>query len=96
MMENRSFDHYFQGLAALGRTDVDVAPAGASNPGVDGTPVPFERGTQLCFADTAHDWDGTHREIDNGKMDGFAVANDGTHEDPDARSAGLLSAARAR
>src|SRR5271170_7795052 len=45
MMENRSFDHYFQDLpnqpgfslgnggAAASNTSVDVAPAGASNPG---------------------------------------------------------------
>ncbi len=95
MMENRSFDHYFQGLASEGRTDVDVAPAGAANPGVDGTAVPFQRGTQLCFADTNHTWDGTHQEIDNGKMDGFAVANDGTHEDPMLGPPDFLSGARA-
>jgi phospholipase C len=95
MMENRSFDHYFQGLAAEGRTDVDVAPAGASNLGVDGTPVPFARGTQLCFADTNHSWDGTHQEINGGKMDGFAVANDGTHEDPMLGPPDFLSGARA-
>ncbi len=95
MMENRSFDHYFQGLASEGRTDVDVAPAGASNPGIDGTPVPLERGTQLCFADTNHTWDGTHQEINGGKMDGFAVANDGTHEDPMLGPPDFLSGARA-
>jgi phospholipase C len=95
MMENRSFDHYFQGLASEGRTDVDVAPAGASNPGVDGTPMPFQHGTQLCFADTNHTWDGTHQEINGGKMDGFAVANDGTHEDPMLGPPDFLSGARA-
>jgi phospholipase C len=95
MMENRSFDHYFQDLPNHGWTDVEVAPAGASNLGVDGTPVPFQHGTQLCFADTAHAWDATHAEIDNGKMDGFAVANDGTHEDPSLGPPGFLSGARA-
>ena len=78
-----------------GFTDVDVAPAGASNPGIDGQPVPFQHGTQLCFADTNHTWDGTHQEIDNGKMDGFAIANDGTHEDPMLGPPGFLSGARA-
>src|SRR5580692_10423650 len=98
MMENRSFDHYFQDLPngpGWSASDVDVAPSGASNPGVDGTPVPFAHGTQLCFADTNHDWDGTHQEIDDGKMDGFAVANDGTHEDPMLGPPGFLSGARA-
>jgi phospholipase C len=105
MMENRSFDHYFEDLPNQGWTDVDVAPVAAgdagpdatqaSNPGVDGTPVPFVHGTQLCFADTNHSWDGTHQEIDNGKMDGFALANDGTHEDPMVGPPGFLSGARA-
>jgi phospholipase C len=98
MMENRSFDHYFQDLPngpGWSAGDVDVAPSGASNPGIDGTPVPFTHGTQLCFADTNHGWDGTHQEIDNGKMDGFAVANDGTHEDPMLGPQDFLSGARA-
>jgi phospholipase C len=98
MMENRSFDHYFQDLPngpGWSRGDVEVAPDNASNPGVDGTPVPFAHGTQLCFADTNHGWDGTHQEIDNGKMDGFAVANDGTHEDPMLGPPDFLSGARA-
>jgi phospholipase C len=97
MMENRSFDHYFQDLPNEGwtRTDVDVAPDGASNPGVDGNPVPFAHGTQLCFADTNHSWDGTHQEISGGKMDGFAVANDGTHESPMLGPPDFLSGARA-
>jgi phospholipase C len=123
MMENRSFDHYFQDLPNQGWTDVDVAPAGASNPGVDDASVPFAYGglgggvdggvdgsleaeggeeggtaltaSTLCFADTNHTWDGTHQEIDNGKMDGFAIANDGTHEDPMLGPPGFLSGARA-
>ena len=107
MMENRSFDHYFQDLPnspgwtagdggpTASPTSVDVAPAGASNPGIDGTPVPFAHGTQLCFADTNHGWDGTHQEINGGKMDGFAVANDGTHEDPMLGPPDFLSGARA-
>src|SRR5580658_9545789 len=117
MMENRSFDHYFQGLPSQGWTDVDVAPVGASNPGVDDAAVPFAYGgagasagedggvdagedgsipaSTLCFADTNHSWDGTHQEIDNGKMDGFAIANDGTHEDPMFGPPDFLSGARA-
>jgi phospholipase C len=126
MMENRSFDHYFQDLANQGWTDVDVAPVGASNPGVDDASVPFAYGglgtdgggalgvdggaaedgggeeggapltaSTLCFADTNHSWDGTHQEIDNGKMDGFAIANDGTHDTPVFGPPGFLSGARA-
>ena len=62
MMENRSFDHYFQDLDKEGWTDVDVAPALATNPGVDGGPVPFALADYddggapgvYCFADTEH------------------------------------------
>ena len=66
-----------------------------TNSDIDGTPVPLAHGTQLCFADTNHDWDGTHQEINGGKMDGFAVANDGTHEDPMLGPPDFLSGARA-
>jgi phospholipase C len=98
MMENRSFDHYFQDLPNSGQPNAEVAPAGASNPGIDGTPVPFAHatgGTSLCFADTNHEWLGTHQEIDNGKMDGFATTNDGTHESPMIGPPDFLSGARA-
>jgi phospholipase C len=95
MMENRSFDHYFQVLPSSGQPNADVAPSGATNPGIDGTPVPFVRGTQLCFADTNHGWIGTHQQIDNGKMDGFAISNDATHESPMIGPPGFLSGARA-
>ncbi len=106
MMENRSFDHYFQDLPNEGwstwdggaggsNTAVDVAPPGASNPGVDDAGVPQVHGTQLCFADTNHSWDGTHQEINDGGMNGFAIANDGTHEVPMIGPPDFLSGARA-
>ncbi len=103
MMENRSFDHYFQDLPNEGWSDVEVAPAGASNPSIDGGTVPFVHADwqdggdpgAFCFADTNHSWDGTHQEIANGMMNGFAVANDGTHEDPMLGPPGFLSGSRA-
>jgi phospholipase C len=136
MMENRSFDHYFQdlpnnpgwsvgdGSATASSTSVDVAPAGVSNAEMDGTPVPFAHAMQpsggtgggadggaeggadggagvapsasgYCFADTNHDWDGTHREINGGKMSGFVVANDGTHDGPMIGPPDFLDGARA-
>jgi phospholipase C len=100
MMENRSFDHYFQDLPNTpdwADAGVEVAPSNASNPDIDPTapPVPFAHGTQLCFADTNHGWDGTHLEINNGAMDGFAQQNDGTHEYPMLGPPGFLSGARA-
>jgi phospholipase C len=107
MMENRSFDHYFQDLPSqagwsrgdggpsASSTSVDVAPAGVTNADKEKMAWPLSHGTQLCFADTNHGWDGTHQEINNGAMDGFAAANDGTHEDPMLGPAGFLSGARA-
>jgi phospholipase C len=83
MMENRSFDHYFQKAKENGLTDLDVAPAEFSNPGPDGKPVPIFRDTRLCFVDTNHGWGGTHDQIGaTDKMDGFVMTNDGHHEVP--------------
>jgi phospholipase C len=81
MMENHSFDSYFGHLNAYGnRTDIESAPANATNPdtAVDGGVAPFVHAPHLCSLDTDHGWDGTHIEIDNGKMDGFAQRNEGT------------------
>jgi phospholipase C len=96
MMENRSFDHYFQDLPSAGQPGADVAPTDTTNPGAyDAGPVPFVRGTQLCFADTDHSWPATHQQIDDGKMDGFAISNDAVHESPMVGPPGFLSGARA-
>ena len=78
MQENRSFDHYFQGAAKAGLTDIEVAPQGFSNLDPDGNTVPIFRDTQYCFLDTAHSWSSTHKQINGGKMDGFVVTNDKT------------------
>ncbi len=98
MMENRSFDHYFEDLVNDGFTsaDVDVAPLDTTNPDDAGaSPVPLVHDTTFCFADTNHGWDGTHQEIDNGAMDGFAAANEGPHETPMIGPPGFLSGSRA-
>jgi phospholipase C len=75
MMENRSFDHLLQNLPAFGQPDAEVAPAGATNPDADGTPRPTYHLAEYCFDDTSHGWTDVHTEWDNGKMDGFVVAN---------------------
>jgi len=82
MMENRSFDHYFQKLPEAGQPDVEVAPADYTNPDVDGTPLKPTRDLQRCFVDTAHGWNAVHRQYNGGKMDGFVKTNDGEHEGP--------------
>lgn len=84
MMENHSFDNY---LAKLGeytqRSDIEVAPPNASNPDtLDAGPdaaasaVPFQHAPHKCTADTNHSWSGSHLEWNEGKMDGFVVANE--------------------
>ena len=94
MMENRSFDHYFQKLPENGQPDAEVAPAGFTNPDLDGNPVAPYHDEQQCFVDTAHGWSAVHDEINGGKMDGFFRANDGTHEMPMGGSLELLSGKR--
>lgn len=82
MMENRSFDHYFQKLPESGQTDVDVAPATYTNPDANGMPVAPFHDSQFCIVDTNHEWTGTHDQINGGMMDGFFKTNDGWHELP--------------
>jgi phospholipase C len=81
MMENHSFDNYLGHMnAAYHRTDIESAPDTATNPdtAIDGGVAPYMHAPHLCSLDTDHGWDGTHIEIDNGKMDGFAQRNEGT------------------
>ena len=85
MMENHSFDSYLGHLNAYAhRTDIESAPANASNPTVDGGVAPWTHAAHECSADTDHSWGGTHHEIDDGKMDGFAIANQGYNAPADA------------
>ncbi|MDD5308867.1 MAG: alkaline phosphatase family protein [Deltaproteobacteria bacterium] len=74
MQENRSFDHYFEGLPAFGQPDVDVAPPSYVNPlpGGSGAAVkPFLLETP-CVADLPHTWPAVHAQYARGKMNGFA------------------------
>jgi phospholipase C len=81
MMENHSFDNYFGHLNQYAnRTDIESAPAGASNPDVNGQPVPYVHADHPCVLDPDHSWAGTRREIHGGAMDGFAVANEGYNQ----------------
>lgn len=95
MMENRSFDHYFQKLPEYGQPDVEVAPADFSNPGIDGAPVPIFHDTSYCFVDTNHGWGGVHAQVNGGKMDGFFATNEGHHEVPVNGTLEMLTGARA-
>lgn len=76
MLENRSFDHILGQLAAAGQPDAEGPPADASNPDSQGKPIARFHQTDLCFRDTNHEWDGSHEEFDDGKNDGFVIANE--------------------
>jgi phospholipase C len=99
MMENHSFDSYFAHLNAYAhRSDIESAPDTATNPGADGQPQPFTHAAHPCVLDTNHEWAGTHEEIDNGKMDGFVLANEGWNRSalpPTSTDPALWSGARA-
>lgn len=80
MQENRSFDHYFGHFGKYaGRSDVESAPENATNPERIGDPSspthPWQHAEHFCFRDTNHEWDATHTQIDDGKMDGFYQTN---------------------
>jgi phospholipase C len=77
MMENESFDRYLSQLPRHGVTDVDVAPADASNP-EPGSSTPVKRfvETRYCIADLNHEWSGVHLQYDDGAMDGFVATNE--------------------
>lgn len=81
MSENRSFDHYLQGIRSIG-IDADVAPETYTNPDENGDDVAPARDTAYCFADTPHSWSSVHRQINGGLMDGFVTEASGNHETP--------------
>jgi phospholipase C len=81
MMENRSFDHYFQKIREAG-LDADVAPDDFSNPDTEGTPVHPFRDRTYCFVDTAHGADSIARQLNGDAMDGFVITSHGNHEVP--------------
>jgi phospholipase C len=88
MQENRSFDHYLSLLPGA-----NVASPDVQVPGPDGGFVQrFHTSTYCVQDDVNHSWDGVHQEIDDGGMDGFAIANaDAIKGDPNgARSMGYL------
>ncbi len=95
MMENRSFDHYFQMLPLRGQPDVDVAPMDFENPDGEGVPVRIHRETSYCFVDTAHGYNASHRQVNDGAMDGFVTTNEGAHELPAGGTLEMVSGARA-
>ncbi len=85
VQENRSFDSYFGQLPAYWQANgypsqaLDGTPVGASNPGVDGTPIPaFHIATECTenltpsWNESHLDWNLQHPNSSTATMDGFA------------------------
>jgi phospholipase C len=74
MQENRSFDHYYAHLPGA-----QPLPPGASNPdptNPSGPPItPFHQTSYCEVHDLDHSWNGTHKQWNGGKMDGFTATN---------------------
>ena len=77
MQENRSFDHYFGHLPGHGQDDVDVPTGTPVNPSPadSGAPLGWHHESAYCVEDPDHGWAGSHTEWNQGKNDGFALAN---------------------
>lgn len=76
VQENRSFDHYFAHLRDAMNMDVEAPPADWSNPNAMGMPVRPYHDTEYCINDVDHEWEGVHRQYNNGMMNGFVTTND--------------------
>ncbi|MBS1148942.1 MAG: Phospholipase 4 precursor [Myxococcaceae bacterium] len=73
MQENRSFDHY---LSKLSHGGVTVASPDATNPDPAGNPIKRYHETKYCIPDVAHSWNASHRQFNDGGMDGFVITNE--------------------
>jgi phospholipase C len=77
MMENHSFDCYFGMLPRLGQPLADgfsfdrLGQPSNRNPLNGGYVTPY-RATSVCQGSVTQNWNSTHKQIDGGKMDGFA------------------------
>jgi phospholipase C len=77
MMENHSFDCYLGMLSRRGQPSADgfrfdrAGRPSNRNPLQDGYVVPYSA-TSVCQASVSQDWNNTHKQIDGGRMDGFA------------------------
>ena len=77
MQENRSYDSYFGALHGQGQPGSPAEPT-TGNPDpltVGNTIAPFRAPNACTVADLGHSWNQTHKEWDNGKMDGFTAVN---------------------
>jgi phospholipase C len=88
MKENRSFDEMLGGLAKAGKTDVELPPAGWSNPTPDGGTVPVFHATNTCYAlDPEHQGAQMLTGWNDGGMNGFVINAVGNSDNPVANMA---------
>ncbi len=85
MMENRTFDQFLGALSLLeGRDDVDGLADGMANPDPLGGPdLPIFHAEVACLPDPPHGWDASHRQHNDGAMDGFTAAYHRSHPSAD-------------
>ncbi|HEX2849069.1 MAG TPA: alkaline phosphatase family protein [Acidimicrobiales bacterium] len=91
MQENRSADTYLGHLSAFDPTSGFQPEPATGNPDpTDPTRTirPFHKDRLCEVADLDHSWNGTHREWDGGRMDGFTAANAVTADPTGSRSMG--------
>ena len=80
MTENHSFDCYFGMLPRLGQPHADgfrfdnLGQPANRNPLDGGYVLPY-RATSECQGSVTQKWNSTHKQIDGGRMDGFATTS---------------------
>jgi phospholipase C len=89
MQENRSFDSYFGQLHFEGQPHSSVESKRPNINPLGGPPIhPFLTTNPCTSADLNHGWDGTHNEIDGGRMDGFTTQNEDPTDPTGSRTMG--------
>jgi phospholipase C len=84
MQENRSFDTYFSALGGQTPSGSNPNPVNPTGPPISA----FHKSTYCEVADLDHSWNGTHRQWDNGLMDGFTATNAMTADPTGSRTMG--------
>jgi phospholipase C len=91
MQENRSYDSYFSRLHFEGQPDASVESQQPNPDPFGGPPIhPFLTTTPCTTADLNHGWDGTHKEIDGGRMDSFTTQNQDPTDPTGSRTMGYF------
>lgn len=88
-------DPFCGAFTEAGQPDVDVAPPTFTTPDADGNPVAPFKVVDHCFADTNHEWDGSHEQYADGAMSGFILTNENHGTPPPHPTPGSTSGLRA-